>query len=320
MVFLAAPGYVPPAPGPADLYVSAQHTWIGADGSEWDLSAGLSGLRLLAGVRGLRNPPHTRYSRKSPGRPGSQYAGSVTDERSVLWQLKVFRSGGSAAWIAHNDRFWQTMDRDAPGTWKVTQPGTDTQPAVMRWLKVRYDSLVDDTDDEDPGLVPWTTYGINLVADEDPLWRGEPIRRRFTAPSGQNFYGGSSGSGYGPPYYISSGQTTSSAAISNPGDEPTSPVLRVGGPTTNVRIGLAGHFVEFPMTLGEGETRQIDTDPGDQACYDQNGVDRTDELGAVDFFQVPKGTQVPLQISINGAGYAEVELTPGYWRSKGPAL
>lgn len=322
MVFLASPTPVAVPTAIASLYNAAQHTWVAPNGDEWDLSEGMSGVLLLSGAKGMLNPPQTRYSRRSPNRPGSMYAGSVTDERPVVWNLKVFSDGGSEAWIEHNDRLWQSFDdsRDYPGTWRITQPGTESTQTVVRTLKMRFDGLVDDTVDTDLGLMPSFVYGLNFVADEDPFWRGQRVSRRYVAPPAtQNFLGGTDGGGYGPPYIVSSGQTTSNAVIPNPGDVPARPTITVNGPTTYVRVGIDGHNVEFPMTLGDGEFRTINTDPADQVCYDENGNDRTIQLGAVDFFEISKGKNVPLSMTITGTGSVEVSLVPGYYRAKGVA-
>lgn len=299
------------------MWVSAQHTWIDYTGTEWDLSYGLSGLKLMRGTRGMRPSPHQRFSGKSPGRPGSIYRGQNSLERDVMWPLKVFSYEGSAAWIRHNTRFWDGMDADRPGYWVVTQPGYDDQPSTRRSLKIRYEGLVDDSDDDDLGLVPWVNYGINLVADEDPMWRGEPIRRTFTAAGGEDFYGGAGGGGFGPPYFISAGSTTDGASISNPGDVTAAPVWKVSGPTTNATAAVDGHLISFPMTLAAGQWIRLDTDEAEQIAIDQDGNDRTLELGAVDFAHIPRGSNVPLAISITGTGSVEVEIVPGYQWAKG---
>jgi hypothetical protein len=307
MVYLDIPAQPPISV--ENLWTACQHTWTGWDGTEWDLSHGSSGLALQSGVRGIRNPPIIRYSGKAAAVDGSLWRGSVTDERDVFWPLKVFTDGGSQAWIDHNQRFWKTLDESRQGTWSITQPS-----GVRRSLKVRYTGLDDDSDDIDPGLFGWCVYGIQMVA-EQPFWQGDTIRRTFAPPPITNtFFGGSGGGGVGPPFYIGVGSSTDSASISNTGDVAVWPVWRVTGPTTSVTVGLAGHSIVFPMTIPDGQWIEINTAPTSQVALDQDGTDRTIQLGAVDFAEIPQGANVPLSISMTGTGSVSCTVVPLFKR------
>lgn len=304
-VYLASPT-VPAALLQSVVWAACQHTMFGWDGSEWDLSSGMSGIALQAGTRGMRPPPHQRYATKAASLPGSIYRGSVTDERDVFWPVKLFSDAGSQAWIDHNHRFWRTLDPDELNTWVITQPSGE-----RRSLQVRYAGLSDDSDDIDPALVGLAEYGIQLVA-EQPYWLGDPLTRRFDHGGGQNYYGGDSGGGYGPPFYISPGLTTDTASITNDGDVPIWPVWKVNGPTTSVTVGVNGHLTVFPMTLTSGQWVRLDMAPTDQVPIDQAGVDRSADMGAVDFAEIPRGANVPLTIAMTGTGFVEVTIVPAY--------
>lgn len=307
MVYLSIPSQPPPSA--VVPWTACQHTWVGWDGTEWDLSHGASGIALQGGVRGIRNPPVIRYTGKAAAVDGSLYRGSVTDERECFWPVKVWNDNGSQAWIDHNARFWKTLDESRLGTWIITQPS-----GVRRSLKVRYTGLDNDSDDIDPGLFGWCIYGIQLVA-EQPFWQGDPVSRTFAPPSTiGNFFGGTGGTGFGPPFEIGAGSTTASASISNTGDVSAWPVWRVTGPTTSVTVGLSGHSIVFPMTIPSGQWIEINTAPTSQVARDQDGTDRTIQLGAVDFAEIPQGANVPLTISMTGTGTVTCTVTPLYRR------
>jgi hypothetical protein len=305
MVLLYAPGFSGEQPV-APKWTSCQHTWVAWDGSEWDLSHGASGIKLMAGTRGLMDAPIIRYSSKAPAVAGSLWRGSVTDEREAFWPLKVFSDAGSDEWILHNQRFWNTLDPDQTGKWVVTWPS-----GVRRVLTLRYTGLAEDSDDTDPSLIGWRIYGIQMVA-ENPYWMGEPITRTFDNKPGENFYGGTGGGGFGPPFFLSSGTLLERASITNLGDVPVWPTWTVQGPCTTATV----NGVTFPMTLDDGEWVTINTDPTDQVAYDNTGDDRTSEL--VNFYrfaEIPRGVSVPLTVSMTGLGSVVVSITPAYRRA-----
>jgi hypothetical protein len=308
MVLLIAPGTSVVELNLPD-WTSSQHTWIAWDGTEWDLSHGLSGLALQSGVRGLKDPPITRWKTQSPAVSGSIFRGVVTDEREIFWPIKVFANSGSNDWIVHNSRFWRTLDPNRTGQWVVTQPN-----GTRRTLTCRFTGLDDDSDDISPELVGFCVYGINLVA-EQPYWVGETTTRIFENVTGQNFYGGSGGGGFGPPFYLSSGTTLASASTSNPGDVPVSPVWRINGPSTDCTVIVDGHTIAFPMSIGAGHWVELDTAPTSQVALDDLGVDRTAELGAVDFAEIRPGDNVPLTVSMTGGGSVSMKLTAAYRRA-----
>jgi hypothetical protein len=311
-VFLASPSAIQPGPpGRSVKWRSSQHTWEGWDGSLWDLSGGTNGVKLLAGVRGMHAPPVIRYATKTASRPGSLYRGGTTDERDVFWPVKVFQRDDSKAWIEHNRRWWSTLDPDITGLWSVIQPSGE-----KRSLRCRFVSENDDADETSPELRGWAHYFLNLVA-EQPYWMAEPKRWGpfQIAEAPETYYGGSSGGGFGPDYYVMPASTLETATITNDGDVPTSPVWRVNGPSTFAQVGLDDHLITFPIALTEGQWLTLDTDPGNQVLYDQDGNDRTAELGLDDFWDIPKGASVPLSLDIVGTGSIEVTTQAKFRRA-----
>lgn len=286
--------------------------WVGWDGSEWTISDLSQGVVLLSGVRGLNMPPTKRHTSTSPGLHGSRRRGWITDEREVFWPVKVFNDGGSDEWLAHERAFWRTMHPDKPGAWSVTQPSGET-----RTLTCVYDNDGGQEFDVIPSLTGWMNYGIYLAA-EQPFWAGETISGAWAASAPVDFFGGAS---KGPAFNISSGSTFAQASLTNPGDVETWPVYTIVGPCTAANVG----GVSVPFAIPAGKAVRIDTAPGplsQTALYGDwvggqvvNTVDRTRDLGTINFAPVPAGGEKPLSISMTGAGQIIAEITPLYFRA-----
>jgi hypothetical protein len=226
--------------------------------------------------------------------------------------VKVFSDGGSAEWLAHERAFWKTMHPDKPGAWTVTQPSGET-----RTLTAVYDNDGGQEFDVIPSLTGWMNYGIYLAA-EQPFWAGTTISGAWAAAPTTDFFGGAS---KGPVFHISSGSTFAKASLTNPGDVETWPVYTIVGPCTAATAG----GVSVPFAVPDGKAVRIDTAPGplsQTALYGDwvdgqvvNTVDRTRELGAIDFTPVPAGGERPLSIDMTGAGQIIAEITPLYFRA-----
>jgi hypothetical protein len=314
-VFLGAPSGVVLPPEDLTPWTHNLHTWTDYEGTEWDLCRGLSGLLLLAGMRGTGMPPITRHTSVAAGLHGSRWRGMDVVERDVFWPLKVFENGGSQEWIDHDGRFWRTLHPERTGIWTVTQPN-----GVSRSLTCRFDTDNGKAWDIAPERIGWTHYGISLVA-EDPFWKGEPILRTWGPAEEQPYYGGTGGGGMGPPYYISSGSSAATAEIANPGDVEAWPTWTVYGPATSATVGVGSETVSIPIALDAGEWVRLETSPyaGDvsQRAIDNTGADRTLELGSARFAWVEPGASVALNVAIVGTGLVEGRLQPSYLRATG---
>ena len=287
-------------------------SWTGWDGSEWVLSSPTSPVWLTpAGTRGLNMPPTSRFTSQAPALAGSRWRGYRVEERPVFWPLFIY-GDSTAQWRAADRAWWATMRPDAPGTWTVTQPD-----GTRRRLRCRYDGDNDQVFGRDPFSVGWVLYGVDLVA-EDPFWRGDPVRRSFSAAPAEAFYGGAGGTGFAPPYVISANTSTATATMPNDGDEPAWPVWTVNGPFTSASVGVAGRTIAVPFSLASGKSLRIDTRPDRLSAVDSDGNDRVDDLGAVSFAPVPPGVEVPVTITVPGSTSATtvaVEIEPLYYRA-----
>jgi hypothetical protein len=159
----------------------------------------------------------------------------------------------------------------------------------------------------------WASYGITLVA-EQPFWEGPAVTRAWQASEPVPFIGGGPSNPTGG-LYISSGSTLGSASMPNPGDEPAWPVWLIHGPTVSVSVGVGGRVIEVPFPLAEGEQLLIDTAPTAQTAIDSDGVERTAELGQVEFAPVPPGESVDLSLTMVGQGVVEAAITPLWHRA-----
>lgn len=307
LVVLGTPSQVP---APAQrLRTPMEHTWTGWDGSEWDLTGSRStGVYLRPGVRGLNMAEVVPYLSELAGVNGSQYRGHRLTRASVFWPLSLWHDGNSQDWIDYDSAFWRTMQPGKLGTWTVRQPS-----GAARHLRLQFASDGDHAIDWDPGQMGWTQYGVYLRADQ-PLWEGDPVVRSWEPQESQPFFGGDLGGGFGPPFYISSGQTLANARMDNPGDVEAWPVWTITGPVDTVSVGVAGRTVTVPFPLLEGESLVIDTRPTEQTAF-KGTTELTSSLGAADFAPIPAGDSRPLSLSMVGAGRVEARLVPLFLRA-----
>jgi hypothetical protein len=303
VIYAAHPLQNLPAPAPAGRLLMS---WTGWDGSQWDLSRPeASGVFVSAGVRGLGMPDATLFSSESPAVDGSRFRGYRFTAREVFWPVHIVHDPGMG-WVDRDGAFWRTMRPDAPGVWSVTDPNGNVRSLTCRWVSGGGDAL-----QLDPTSVGWATYGVYLVADEDPFWTGAPIIREFSAGAQVPFFDAADS----PPFHISPSNLLAEATMNNPGDVDAFPIWRVDGPVTTVTVGVMGRTIVAPLTVVEGESLTIDTRPTAQTAIRSTGVDVTGSLGAVDFAAIPPGASVPLTLSMTGTGKVTASLTPRFLKA-----
>jgi hypothetical protein len=198
------------------------------------------------------------------------------------------------------------MAPDKPGVWTVTHPDGQTRTLTCTAAHDGGHAY-----SWDPSRIGWAAYGQGLLA-EQPYWAGAPIERSWKASEPVDFFGPT---GFGPPFYISSGSTFASAEVDNPGNVEAYPAWTLTGPSTTASVGVDGHVVEYAAPIPDGETRIIDTRPDRLTVVDQDGNDRIDDLGGAEFVPVPAGASVALDIAVAGAGMVTMALTPLFHRA-----
>lgn len=311
MPIVVTPSVVPPQLDPIDWSGIQAMTWTGWDGSVWDLTGRTGGVALMPGTRGLTLPPFDRFVSSSPSVSGSRWRGWRADDRSVFWPTRVYHGDGSAAWTAYDRAFWKSLRPDRTGVWEVVQLNGEA-----RRMELRLSGDSEMALDIIPSILGFVTYPISL--DGSPYWESsEPITRFFESVTPQPFFGGTGGGGFGPPFYISSGSSLTSATITNPGDVDAYPTYVITGPSTAVSVGYAGNVVQYAATIPDGQTRTIDTNPDKQTVVDQDGNDRWADLGSSAEFDapIPPGAGVPLTLSMTGTGSVSVQITPQWFRA-----
>lgn len=309
-----------------------QMTWTGGDGSVWALDRrSLSGVYLLAGVRGLHTPQGTRFRDTSPGAHGSQHRSTLWHEREVFWPLKMWHGGTGPQFMARDRAFWDTLDPEVPGTWEVTPSS-----GLSRTLELRLEpSTPDPGFDTLPSIRGYAHYNIYLVADQ-PFWVGAPSVRSWGSPS----YVGPFFEENGPHLFnLGQGVSLVNATISNAGDVESPPVWYIDGETLaggTTWVGIGSRRVVVPFAVPANRCLVIDSDPtrigaiqytvttaGQKlkpserivGVHMTNPVDRSRELGPADFAPVPPGSSVKLSLSLEGSGKIEVAVPSLYKRA-----
>lgn len=293
-------------PPPVSPWSRSAMTWTGWDGSVWELTNPKAGVFLTAaGVEGLGMPTHQAWIGESPAVHGQHYRGHVVEPRPAFWPVYLYSDADTEEWLERDRAFWRTLQPGKHGQWALTTPG-----GGKRTLSCRF---VDDgrhTVQRDPMLRGWATYGVSLIAD-NPFWTGEPVRRTWAQSTATDFYGGAAKA---PVFHISSGSQLSTAKMTNEGDLEAWPVWTIRGPLTAVTVGVDGATIQWSVALAEGDILVIDTDPTIQSAW-LNGVDVTDQLGVADFAPIPAGVELPLSLTMTGAGSVEATITPRFYRA-----
>ena len=334
LIHLGLPYVPPPPPVGSGQWTPLQHTWIGADGSEWDLTRWDDGIFLLASqVRGLLDPTHSTWTTESPALHGDRILGTRVTTRECHWPIHLYSDAGSPEWVALDRAWWRSLDRDRSGTWRVEAPGS------VRELRCHL-AEVEDSLPRDPVRAGWATYSIRLVA-HDPWWHGPWVTRRLdNAPTGTApapYHGADPQAPRdGAVYRITSASQLGTATIDNPGDELAHLVYLVDGPFTAASVGLPGAVTSAAVAVPEGRSLLVDTRPqrrhtvaevdtpslgledGNrlEAALAAPATSRWSALSSVALGRsVPPGEAIDLDLSMTGTGRVTVGLRPAYRRA-----
>ena len=123
-----------------------------------------------------------------------------------------------------------------------------------------------------------------------------------------------------PAFTISPSNTLADAKITNPGDVESWVTWMVYGPVTTATVGINGQNITIPFTIPDGEVLQIDSSPSGQiALQGPVGgpltVDRTPDLGDINFAPLPAREESAMSLSMTGTGSVVATFTPLYYRA-----
>lgn len=291
------------------------HEWLTWFGSTFELTPDNPDGKVWLttdGIEGMGMPEQVEFTRDTALLDGQTFSGWRAKPREVFWPVVVDGTG-----MAENSwmnlliyEFWRSLQPGKYGRWRVTTVN-GTRDLTCRFVSDNSPKYAND-----PSLRQIEVHGVTLVAD-DPWWRGPEVSATFqTAEDTEPFFEP------GPTHVFNlmSANTVASANISNPGEIPAWPVIRVDGPATafSVTTEFSG-VVAGEIEIADGEWLIIDTNRTKQNALlhtsEFSFTDVTRELTDVGFYPINAGLDRNVDVVLNGAGSVTVSLTPGYFRA-----
>jgi hypothetical protein len=293
----------PVAPPLYESWNRVQHIFHGWDGSTWDVTDGRNGVYLMpAGIEGMGMPEIEQYTFDSPVIHGFEWEGWRATGRDVHWVIGIFEDD-SIEWLKLKSAFWKLFQPGKTLVWEIILPNDEKFRITVRFKS-------DDTSvySRDPVRLGWAIYGITGMC-EQPFWEGTTQSPIWYPGSSSDFIpvGGA------PPFNISAAASISTAKITNPGDVEAYLRWELKGPFTTAAVGLQNKLVTVGATT-LGQTVVINTDPKELTAT-RDGVDIMPSLGDFEFWPVPPGEDITLQLSMSGTGSIQAFFTPLYFRS-----
>lgn len=292
-------------PGVAGITIE----WLGWDGSIWNLTSGEQGVALQPGFQGLSMPPIQRFEREGPAVHGSYYQGFRVQTRRIFLPLLIIsESGKQNLWTDLDASFFRTLRPDRTGTLRVTDP-----QGRRREITCRFEGDEEHSYLEDPSHDGYAVYALRLVANE-PFWRGEDVFKEFGQSVAAEYYNQTEP---GRVYFLSSGQSFSSAQFANPGDVDGYITWTIKGPFDTIAVGVGGQDIKLQFPVTSAQTITIDTSPLDMRVM-RNGANITHLLTTPPKYDVlPPETSTKITIAATGAelGTVRAALTPLYYRA-----
>lgn len=289
-----------------------QHTWIPQVGVTTEFTRDDAIFRLLTGsIEGLGDPKTDDFVQEQALIDGQLFSGYRAKARDCFWPVMVDATLGD--WESQQALFWQSLVPGAYGVWRVTAPSGNYRDLTCRYVPSDYTPIVD------PSKQAIEVIGINLVAD-DPWWRGPVVEKEFqTGETPLPFFATSGGV-----LNLMSANTVDSATITNPGEIPAWSTFTIVGPSTafDIRFFSATEGaarISGTVDVPDGWRLVINTDPTAQSVrlYDSDGnwTNVFSQLDNIGFTPIAAGNDVPLYITLNGAGSMLVSFSPGYRRA-----
>jgi len=292
-------GGMPAVPNP---WPGMSMFWTGYDDVVWDLTTGRNGVCMLPGVRGLTMPAFSHHKSATASVPGARWRGYSTPEREVFWPVQLYHNVSSEEWVARDKAFWATLQPHRTGTWTVVQPNGNERRLYLRFRDDGSQAF-----NTDPVMAGWANYGITLDA-EQPYWEGGTWTKTWKAASATPFFGTSN------IVTVSSGMESTKAKVTNAGDVEVYPVWTLQGPLSAATLNIAGREINIGFNIPSGQTLTVDTSPSRLTAI-MNGVDKIKGLASSDFAPIPVGTDMPVTLTLTGAGTVTLTFKRLYYRA-----
>lgn len=283
----------PSEPVAFGLRLSWSAPWLG---KTWELSSSTSTILHVMGQTLLGPAPVVHAWSESPALDGSTWERARYDRLPVALPLLV-AGESTAEFIEEHAAFVRACNPRQVSILRVTRPDGSS----WRELECRYESGLDAGYERDPAYMMQAAYMVEWVAP-DPFWRGEPVSAYFPYVTTPTLFPG-------PPWVLAPNRTLSNATITNPGDEDSYPTWRVDGPFTSFTVGIGAAVVSLTRTMTAGQWISVDMTPGVLTIKDQAGVDRWDDVTAVEFAPIPPGTSNLVTSVVGSAAGSGVTLT-----------
>jgi hypothetical protein len=293
-------------------------TWHGTDGSTWDLRSGPV-RTTVAGIRGMAMPTVQYLTQETALLDGQRTYGYKLKPRDVFLPLRFHSLDVTGVQRA----FWRSVEPGKFGVLSVDDGAGDLdgdRTGHTRYITLKFKDDGGLIFALDPSLVH-APIGLTMTAD-DPWWYGPDHLVLFgDRGADDNFFGGRTG--YGPPFIITSANTSGEESVSNPGDVDAWPVWLFEGVSTGFDTEVSGYPVSGTISVADGQLLTVDTDPlvqtamltGEGLPSVEDDGNRTDQLVDVEFERVPSGTAVPIKVTSNGPGNTSMRLRPRYFRA-----
>lgn len=292
--------------------------WEPWDGKKWELAKPGSGVLLLPGIQGLFEMPELDVFTDESQLHGQVNRGWRAKPKKVWWPAAVY-AGNGKVWQETDRAFFHGLHPGHTGRWFwVDVDGKE------RFMDLRY-SGVTEWPEHDPAREGWAQYGIEFVAD-NPFWQDAQDEWVSFSPGAEdNFWPDDTKDGW----TVSPGFDLDNAVLRNRGDIEVTPVFCVIGPMENISIAINGERTSIPWSVPAGKWVAVNagqypwefrlTDGGKAtippfSAKDSDGQDRTRELGAFDPVVVPRGEEVPIDVSYQGSGDLIVNYRELYFR------
>lgn len=289
--------------------------------ADWQID--IAGVRIghgtripIADIDGLGTPDKRTGDKPIPGEDGSYPGADTLSPRALVITAGIRTPGDPGAAL---DLFADLEQAAAAPTVRLTPGATD----VLRVQR--------------PGRPPRRQYGrfigVEAISMDTALYGWIPVRLKFAALDPTWYSDATEGltlpldisaqAGQGFTAPLRAPMTTGTASpstrpgwVTNGGRLPTWPTIRITGPVVNPKVWIqgTGTALQFNVTLGAGETLDVETRPGSRNVTRNSGgfaAGALSRASRLDLFRLPPGRSEIRWSAQDATNTARLALT---WR------